>query len=86
MTNNVLGNFSYEFGLKEEIKIYSLPHLFFTLRNGAARKPVWLTDTFSYNELDRDVYSFTIDIGCEVSQKSFHILLFRLKDDDLIYF
>lgn len=69
MTNNVMENFCYEFGVKEEIKIYSLPHMFYTLRNGAARKPVWPSDTFSYNELEKDVYSFTTDIGCEVSHR-----------------
>lgn len=67
MITNVIDNFCYEFRPTEVIIVSYFQHLFFSIRNTVAERKVWLTETFSARELEKDVYSYTPNISCDVN-------------------
>lgn len=66
--SNAIITFLFLLGQDENIfNIYSLEYFLFMLKNGVAEKQVWPAPSLSADEIDRDVYDFTLDIACEVS-------------------
>lgn len=47
-------------------KVFNLEYMFRVLKNTAAGKVVWPSDTFSVREIEKDVYAYSADITCEV--------------------
>lgn len=78
MTQKVMNTFSEDFQFNREIEIYKVQFLLFILRNTVGENEVWPTDTFSYCEIDKDVFSHTPDIGCQVN-----IVTCLLPDDQI---
>ncbi|RZB39135.1 Maelstrom domain containing protein [Asbolus verrucosus] len=70
MTTKVFDNFCEKFHFADEIKVYNLQYMFFALRNTAAGQNVWPTETFSYTEIEKDVYSYCPNISCEFHEVS----------------
>lgn len=48
-------------------KVYSLDYMLFLLKNAVAENQVWPVVSLSTEELERDVYDYTIEIACDVS-------------------
>lgn len=64
---NVIQQLSDAFGIPE-YRIFSLQHLFFTLRNSSSKGKVWIASSFAQTELETDRFEFCRETAC-----SFHV-------------
>lgn len=49
------------------LNVYSVEYLLFILKNSCAGEQVWPSISLSTSEIQKDVYAYTMGIGCEVS-------------------
>lgn len=61
------------------IDVYSIEFLLYVLKNSCAGEQIWPTLTLSTTEIAKDVYAYTMGIGCEVTS-----LLVNLQSPDKI--
>lgn len=64
VVENVLQQLTDYYGLPE-YRIFSLEHLFFTLRNCSMNGKVWAASTLAQFELEKDKYEFCREITCD---------------------
>lgn len=66
---NVLQQLSDAYGIPE-YPIFSLEHLFFTLRNCSSQGKVWAAPSLAHFELEKDKYEFCRQITCDFHESA----------------
>ncbi|CAG9819542.1 unnamed protein product [Phaedon cochleariae] len=71
MVQHVLDMWCYDFHEQKPLfKVFNLQYMFRLLRNIVAGYNVWVTDTYSAREIEKDVYAYTGGLSCEIHEVS----------------